>query len=295
MRASELLLRGFFSFFPLSLIVSGAVAQIVPTNDPPMYGPYNAAIMAGGDGVHRKMVEKDTVLRAESPWTMYGWVWLDSAVSGPQLVAGYGDVASEYSRYIGLEPGKLMMWAGPENSLIGPATITPGKWQFVAASFDGQSVFRLYGDGGQVGQGVLALGRVAPVVQIAPPIPTATPAMSSFQGQHFGGKVAGFTIVRETLAADKIRQLAANPPNFGLIVFEQGAKPWPVQTRGQAGYRAPQDPATFPKSRAPYPAAVAKPVPSGPALREMGANQWELAGGWMMAAAPTVKAGISDM
>jgi hypothetical protein len=241
------------------------------------------------------MVEKDTVLRAESPWTMYGWVWLDSAVSGPQLVAGYGDVASEYSRYIGLEPGKLIMWAGSENSLIGPATITPGKWQFVAASFDGQSVFRLYGDGGQVGQGVLALGRVAPVVQIAPPIPTATPAMSSFQGQHFGGKVAGFTIVRETLAADKIRQLAANPPNFGLIVFEQGAKPWPVQTRGQAGYRAPQDPATFPKSRAPYPPAVAKPLPSGPALQAEGDNQWTLAGGWMMAAAPTVKASSAEI
>ncbi|HVP50025.1 MAG TPA: LamG-like jellyroll fold domain-containing protein, partial [Candidatus Bathyarchaeia archaeon] len=280
----------------LLAVLSGR-AQLVPTNDPPVYGPYNADIKAGGDGVHRKMVEKDTVLRAESAWTMYGWLWLDAAVTGPELVAGYGDVGSEYSRYIGLEPGKLTMWAGPENSFTAAATVTPGKWQFVAASFDGGSVFRLYGDNGtQVGQGVLALGRVAPVVQIAPPLPLSSAAgMPGFQGQHFGGKVAGFTIVREALSADAIRKLAANPPNFTLVEFEEGAKPWPVQTRGQAGYRAPQDPATYPHSRAPYPAAVAKPAPTGPALREMGPDGWELANGWKMAAAPEVKAGASEI
>jgi hypothetical protein len=279
------------------LLVAGATAQIVPTNDPPKYGPYNASIMAGGDGVHRKMVEKDTVLRAESPWTMYGWVWVDAAPTAAELIAGYGDVGSEYARYIGVEPGKLLLWGGPENSFSSAATITPGKWQFVAASFDGQSVFRLYSDGAQVGQSVLALGRVAPVVQIAPPLPTvpAFPGAPVFHGQHFGGKVAGFTIVREALSGDAMKKLAATPPDFAMIVFEEGAKPWYPQTRGQVGYRAPQDPATYPKSRAPYSAAVAKPVPSGPALREMGANQWELAGGWMMAAAPTVKASADDM
>src|SRR5215831_13331323 len=111
--------KGIFSSCPFAFVISFALclalslsAQIVPTNDPPVYGPYNAAIETGGDGVHRKMVEKDTVLRAESPWTMYGWVWVDAAVTGPQLVAGYGDVGSEYSRYIGLEPGELVMWAG---------------------------------------------------------------------------------------------------------------------------------------------------------------------------------------
>ncbi len=271
-------------------------AQIVTTNDPPVYGPYNAAIAAGGDGVHRKMVEKDTVLRAESPWTMYGWVWVDAAVTGPQLVAGYGDVGSEYSRYIGLEPGKLLMWAGPENSFSAPAMIPPSQWQFVAATFDGQSVFRLYSDGAQVGQGVLALGRVAPIVRIAPPVPTAVPGMPSFQGQHFGGKVAGFTIVREALSADKIKQFAGNPPNFALVEFEEGAKPWPVQTRGQAGYRAPQDPATYPKSRAPYPAGggEAGAARTGDCQAD-GENQWQLTGGWMMAASPTVKASTDEM
>ena len=282
--------------FTISILVSASMcAQIVPTNDPPVYGPYDAAIMGGGDGVHRKMVEKDTVLRADSPWTMYGWVWVNAVPAAPELIAGYGDVGSEYARYLGMEPGKLTLWAGPENSLSAAATVTPGKWQMIAATFDGQSVFRLFSEGVQVGQGVLALGRVAPVVQIGPPVPTAMPGIPSFQGQHFGGKVAGFTIVRETLTAEQIRKLAGSPPNFALIVFEEGAKPWPVQTKGQAGYRAPQDPATYPKSRAAYSAAVAKPVAAGPPLREQGANQWELAGGWTMAAAPTVKATVEEM
>src|SRR5271165_7640517 len=133
-------------FLSLTLI---AAAQIVPTNDPPLYGPYNVVSLQGGDGVHKKMVEKDTVLRADSPWTMYGWVNTDAAITSPALVAGYGDVASEYSRFIGLEPGKLMLWMGADNSFTAPATFTPGKWQFVAATFDG-SVFRLYSDGAQV-------------------------------------------------------------------------------------------------------------------------------------------------
>src|SRR5664279_1518272 len=287
--------------FLLAGVVS-ANAQIVPTNDPPVYGPYNVTSAQGGDGVHKNMVEKDTVLRADSPWTMYAWVQVAAPVTGPQLVAGYGDVTGEYARYIGLEPGKLVMWAGPENSLSAAVTINPGSWQMVAATFDGHSVFRLYSDGAQVGQGGLALGRVAPVMQIAPPVPTApmaatpgAPALPEFHGQHFGGNVAGFTIVRAALTAEQIKKLAGSPPNFGVIVFEEGAKPWPVQTRGQAGYRAPQDPATYPKSRAPYSAAVAKPVAAGPALLERGANRWELADGWTMAAAPTVKATAAEM
>ncbi len=279
----------------LSWTVTMASGQIVPTNDPPVYGPYNAAIAQGGDGVHKKMVEKDTVLRADSPWTMYAWVNVAGPVTAPELVAGVGDVTAEYSRYLGLAPDKLMLWMGADNSLSAPLSVAPGKWQFVAATFDGQSVIRLYGDGTQVGQGVLALGRVAPVLQIAPPVPVASPMMPSFTGQHFGGKVAGFTVVREALTAEQIKKLAGSPPQFGLLVYEEGAKPWPVQTRGQAGYRAPQDPATYPKSRAPYPAAVAKPLPKGPEIVTDGDNQWTLAGGWKMAAAPTVTANAADV
>ena len=286
--------RGLLFGIVAVCLIAGASAvhaQIVPTNDPPVYGPYNAVILQGGDGLRKNMVAHDTVLRADSPWTLYAWVETDAPITAPVLIAGYGDVTGEYSRFLGLDPGKLMLWMGLDNSFSAPATITPGKWQFVAATFDGKSVFRLYSDGAQVGQGMLTLGRVAPTLQIAPPLPIAQPIVPTFTGQHFGGKIAGFTLVREALSADRIKELASSPPASSLVEYEAGSKPWPVQTRAQAGYRAPQDPSTWPKSRAPYSNPVAKPLPSGrTALQADGDNQWTLAGGWKMAAAPTVKA-----
>ena len=299
MQAIQLLSPRALSFLLLlSLILPVAVAQIVPTNDPPVYGPYNAVILEGGDGLRKHMVERDTVLRADSPWTMYAWISVDSPVAAPELVAGYGDVSAEYARYLGVDAGRLMLWAGPDNSLSAPTAITPDKWQFVAATFDGTQ-FRLYSEGAQVGQGRLTLGRVAPTLQLAPPAPLpvtpiATPRLPN--AQHFAGKIASFTIVRDALAADKIKQLASSPPNFALVEFEEGSKPWYVQTRGQAGYRAPQDPATWPKSRAPYPAPVAKPVRTGqPSLQANGDSQWTLAGGWQMAAYPDVSAELLEI
>ena len=264
-------------------------AQIVPTNDPPVYGPYNAVILQGGDGLRKNMVARDTVLRADSPWTLYAWIQSDAPIAAPVLIAGYGDVEGEYSRFLGLDSGKLMLWAGADNSFSAPAAITPGKWQFVAATFDG-SAFRLYMDGAQVGQGSLTLGRVAATLQMAPRI------IPWPNGQYFGGKIAGFTLVRDALTAEKIKQLASDPPVFSLIVFEAGSKPWPVQTKAQAGYRAPQDPATWPKSRAPFSSPVAKPVPSGrAALQADGDSQWTIASGWQMAAAPKVTATAQEI
>src|ERR1035441_7325846 len=96
--------------------------QIVPTNDPPVYGPYSVVSLQGGDGVHKNMVAKDTVLRAASPWTIYGWVQIDAPITAPVLVAGMGDVAAEYSRYLGLDSGKLMLWAGADNTFSAAGT-----------------------------------------------------------------------------------------------------------------------------------------------------------------------------
>ncbi len=84
---------------PVSFLASVSVAQIVPTNDPPVYGPYNGVSGQGGDGVPEKDGGADTVLRADSPWTMYAWVQSGQPITAPVLVAGYGDVAAEYSRY----------------------------------------------------------------------------------------------------------------------------------------------------------------------------------------------------
>ena len=153
MKASEPSAGHFLFFLFFLLLVSAwchpAAAQIVPTNDPPVYGPYNARILQGGDGLRKPMVARDTVLRADSPWTLYGWVQTDMPITAPLLVAGVGDVADEYSRFLGLDAGKLMLWMGAYNSFTAPLTVTLGRWQFLAATFDG-STFRLYSDGTQV-------------------------------------------------------------------------------------------------------------------------------------------------
>ncbi len=46
-------------------------------------------------------------------------------------------------------------------------------------------------------------------------------------------------------------------PDPSLIAFEEGSKPWPIQTKEQAGYRAPQDPSSLPKSAAAFSRPVA--------------------------------------
>ncbi|HWF91325.1 MAG TPA: glycoside hydrolase family 2 TIM barrel-domain containing protein, partial [Terriglobales bacterium] len=80
-------------------------------------------------------------------------------------------------------------------------------------------------------------------------------------------------------------------PDFSTVEFEDGSKPWPVQTRGQAGYRAPQDPSTMPRSKAPFSRPVAQPLPpSHEALLPNGENDWTIVGDWKLAEAPKVSA-----
>ncbi|MGU3390150.1 glycoside hydrolase family 2 protein [Sphingomonas sp. M1A8_2b] len=64
---------------------------------------------------------------------------------------------------------------------------------------------------------------------------------------------------------------------------------WPVQVRQMAGQVTPQDPATIPRTRAPLPKPVAKPIPRGPALAKRAPGLWTVAG-WRLAEAPKVQA-----
>ncbi len=116
--------------------------------------------------------------------------------------------------------------------------------------------FTLYSDGAKVAAGTLDIGSVSPVLEIAPPAPVST----GFR--HFGGTIVSLTMLRRAMSADEIKQLASSPADFVNLEYEEGSKPWPVQTRGQAGYRAPQDPSTMPRSKAPASRPSAKPIRS---------------------------------
>jgi hypothetical protein len=273
---------GMISLLLMAITVD-AQSQVQVTNDPAYYGPFNATFLPDGDGLKKILVKTDSILHADSPWSLYGWVKPADAVKSVSLVAGFGDPAEEFSRFIALDDEHLILWMGKDNGLSGAAALAPGKWHFVAATFDGEE-FRLYGDGVQVAIGKLDLGSVSPVLEMAP----ASPPSQTFR--HFGGVIASLTLVRNALSDVEIKQLFQRPGDFSTIAFEEGAKPWPVQTRGQAGYRAPQDPATMPRSKAPFSIPVAKHVTTQETLQPRRDGQWTLGGGWQMIPAPKINA-----
>ncbi len=273
----------------LVLLAGCLLAQTLPaqgpiTNDPPQYGPYYGVFLSGGDGLKGPLIPRDSVLRADSAWTLYCWTRMEEPLAAATLLAGIGDTTEEYPRYLGADPHSVFLWVGKDNSLTANISLTAGKWHLLAAAFDGKE-FHLYSDGAQVANGPLVLGSVSPVIQMAPP------ALPWPGGQHFGGLIASLVLLRQALSAGEIKQLYEKHEDFSLSVFEEGSKPWPVQTRGQAGYRAPQDPSTMPTSKAPFSAPVARGVPAAqPALQTNGANTWKIARGWRLIAAPEVKA-----
>jgi hypothetical protein len=273
---------GIISIFLITTVIGG-YSQTQVTNDPPFYGPFNAVFLPDGDGLKKPLAKNDSVLLADSPWSIYAWVKPAEAPKLESLVAGLGDPEEEFSRYLALTSDHLILWMGKENSLFATASLAPGKWHFVAATFDGEE-FRMYSDGAQVASGKLELGSVSPVLEIAPPF------LSSPNWRHFGGSIAALTVVRSALSSDELQQLFQKPEDFSRIEFEEGSKPWPVQTRGQAGYRAPQDPATMPRSKAPFSASAAKPLHAQEILQANGESQWTLAAGWTMIPAPKVNA-----
>ncbi len=272
---------GMTSLFLIVLAVSG-YSQTPATNDPAFYGPFNAELALSGDGLKKPLKKDDSVLRADSPWSLYAWVRPAERPKGRSLVAGMGDPAEEYSRYLAIDAEHVILWMGNDNSFSGSAIIVPAKWHLLAATFDGEE-FRLYSDGVEVAHGKLDLGSVSAEVQMAPAF------LPGSNWQHFGGAIASLTLLRRALNADEVNKLFQKPADFALIEFEQGAKPWPVGTRGQAGYRAPQDPDTMPRSRAAFSRPIAAPLPAAqPSLEANGTDRWTLSGGWSMIPAPKV-------
>jgi beta-galactosidase/beta-glucuronidase len=276
--------------FLLASVVLGACCTLASgqrpaTNDPVEYGPYNGVFLPDGLGLRIPVNNShDTMLQADSPWTIYCWVNPSEAINSFKLVAGLGNVSAEYPRFLAVSQGKVGLWIGPDNELSGTASVVPGKWQLVAATFDGQQ-FHLYSNERHIADGKLTLGSVDPVLQMAPvPIEAA-------EGDHFGGKIASFTVLRRALSDADLKQLSENPPDFSNAEFDEGSKPWPVQTQGQAGYRAPQDPSTLPTSRAAYskPEAIKRP-PAGASLTADSANTWTFTDGWQLREARNVNA-----
>jgi beta-galactosidase/beta-glucuronidase len=267
------------------LLLSARVlwAQVPANMDTSYYGPFEGVFLTDGDGLKKPLSKDDPVLRADSPWSLYGWVRTVESVTAPSLIAGFGDPAEEYSRYLAADGSRIILWMGKDNNLAGNSVLAAGKWHLLTATFDGE-VFRLYNDGGEVAHGKLDLGSVSNTLEMAPPF------YPGADWRHFGGKIANLKLLRSALTGDEVKQLSKQAPNFALLEFEEGSKPWPLQTRAQVGYAAPQDPSTWPHSKAPFSHPVAKKVPpASDLLRANSPNTWTIASNWTMIAAPEVQ------
>jgi hypothetical protein len=268
----------------LAVFIATASAQpaaVVFATDPPQFGPYNATFLADGPGLAKPIPNpRDPILLADAPWSLFCWIKASDPIDAFSLVAGLGSTTAEYPRYLGLDSGKIVLWLGEDNQLTTPASLKPGEWHLLAATFDGAR-FHLSSDGQPASSGTLTLGSTNPLLQMAP---------AGF-ARHFGGQIASFTLLRHALSDSELHQLFLARPDFSLVQFEEASKPWPVQTRGQAGYRAPQDPVQMPVSRAPFSAPVAIQRPAtGPSLTASSDSEWAFSDGWMMREAPQVDA-----
>jgi beta-galactosidase/beta-glucuronidase len=267
-----------FILFCVIAIGSHATAQVRVSNDPEFYGPFNGVFLSDGDGLIKPLAEKDSVLRADSPWTLSAWINADELPKGLTLLGGIGDPEEDFPRYLALDNGLPTIWLGTDNSIAAQQPIAPSRWHFLVATFDGNE-FRLFSYGTQVANGKLALGSVSPTLRMAPPMmPLEVGQVRRANFQHFGGKIASLLLIREALTPERIHQLTQQQPSFALVMFEEGSKPWAVQTRQQAGYRAPQDPATMPRGKGGFSKPSAEKRQAETVLQPSGKNEWTLQG-----------------
>jgi hypothetical protein len=263
---------------------ASSTASSANINFPMSFGPYNGHFLADGKGLTKSLAAQENIFKSGSSWTIYCWVRGGELQHSSNLLAGLGDPEDEYSRYLGVIDGKFIFWGGHGSVLTGNVSPRPAIWHLLAATFDG-AITRLYVDGAEVANGKLPFGAVTPELEMAPEV------LPWQDGHHFGGNIADLTIEARAMSAASLKRLFTNPVDFSLINFEEGSKDWPVQTVGQAGYRAPQDPSTMPRSNAPFspPVVHVEPI-KGAGLFQNAVNDWTLASGWKLVADPRVHA-----
>ncbi|MGR4862762.1 glycosyl hydrolase 2 galactose-binding domain-containing protein [Caulobacter sp. LARHSG274] len=268
------------SRLPLLASCAWLIAAAAGAQTPSAYGPYNADLPRGGDGLAKPLagLAPGAHLPAEGPWSLQGWVKASTVPAGRVVVAGVGDPAAG-GRFLALDDGAPALWTGAA-TVSGQGALKPGAWRHLAAVSDGGKV-SLYVDGEKVGEGAAAAIAPAAVMQLGPRHLAGT--------VPFGGQIAGFTAEDRALTPAELKTLAAAKPDPALTVFESGSPSWPVQVRQMYGQVTPQDAWTRPKSKAAISKPVATPPYAGPALRADGDRAWIVAR-WSLVEAPKVTA-----
>jgi hypothetical protein len=248
------------------------------------YGPYHGSFIRAGLGLKKPLPTEDSPVQANQSWSIYCWVKSDNPINARTLLAGFGEPLGELGtqRYLSVGAGGQFSFRSGSEEVPTDAQITPGKWQLLAATFEGGNLI-LYSDGVQVASSRLELLPAATVIYLAP---TALPWTDA---THFAGKIANLTLVARALGAEEIRALMAQEKRLDMLAYEAASKTWPVQIKGQDGLRVPQEPASLPKSLAEPQRPVARPAANVPVLAPRGTKEWALSGGWRLLEAPKVE------
>ena len=188
------------------------------------------------------------------------------------LIAGIGDPDSS-SCYFELQQGHPGIGSASGASLLATTTLSPKVWHLLALSDDGQ-IMTLYIDGDAAGTAHSPKSELAPEIELAP-----DPAGDSVR---FSGDIGGFSVIEGARSAAQIAHDFATPPDFDAQLREENAKPWPVQTKEQVGYRAPQDPDQMPHGAAPERPEDDPLPPPAATLKEERPGAWDIAANWRL-------------
>ena len=244
------------------------------------FGPYNAAFLEGGVGLTRPLSPEAAPLAGGAPWSIAGWLRLESAQPGDVIVAALGDAARGEWRGLALVDGAPSFETESAPLLHTAAALEPGRWYAIAAVFDGRTA-RLYVDGREQGAQAASTVTVPASLELAPSSAGARP--------HFGGSLAEWSLLPTALGAAAVQALANSRPDFSLITFNRVGVGWPWQEHAWRGLQEPQDPWTLPQAKSPPGAPIAQPVSVSQPLEARGPGRWVL-GSWRLLPAPGLDA-----
>ncbi|WP_445192616.1 glycosyl hydrolase 2 galactose-binding domain-containing protein [Sphingomonas sp. Tas61C01] len=271
-----------------ALIGQGVTAQQVDWPSPRLprpklavLGPYDAAFIAGGDGIAKPAqgYAEGERWRPGPAWTVSAWVKPARQVAGRVIVGGVGNPGASDARSLALVDSRAAVLVG-DIVLSAGAPLARDRWHRLAAIGDGDTL-SLFLDGRRIATRTLPrLADPVAIVTIGPRVP----------GQPvFTGRVAGLTVAPGAATATALRDAARTAPNDDLVRFESNSPSWPLQVRTQYGEAVPQRAWTLPTSKAPAATPRAVPASTLPPLVPSEQGRFSV-NGWRMAEAPSVSA-----
>lgn len=239
--------------------------------------PLNADITRAGPSIDIVDASKgDSTASNSGDFAVGGWIWpADATAANATLMTASKQQGSGFS--LSLVKGRPLLIAG--STRVAAKTVIPiGQWTHIAVT-NGADGLVLYVNGASAGRARRLDGANA--------ISSLTVAPRQARQDRFAGRVAALQFEPSASTVAAIRSAALQMPDVDLVGFATNSPNWPVQKRQQIGLEAPQPADTLPRSRAPFPAPVAKPVAQLPDLSEAEDGRWTV-NGWRLTAVPDV-------